>query len=811
MKRFLVMVALLFATLTVTTAQTKMTASKVRITRLPNAKALGTDEKGNVIDGGGAVDELSEGLGQAQADIGAVRQGLTAAQNALEAKLDKGVFDAKTAEIAEDLAGVLAKTTANKTSIDALNEALIATKQKLAGLAIADVGGLGTELTRLENLITTFQETDPIFSAWDKDYADLTNKPTIPDVSGKVDKVAGKDLSTNDYTDGEKAKLANTANKVYDLETVVQAVSNKPESDPIFSAWDKDYADLMNKPTIPDVSGKVDKVAGKGLSTNDYTDGEKAKLTNTANKVRDLETAVQSVSGKAETDPTVPTYVKSITQADITRWNTDNTGITNETDPKFTAWVSSGATKADVDSKIAAFAENTKVTHTQYLLNVINDAVDLRGREKDRSAFAVINSNGTGYIHLDFKLTKTVNWDDYLFELPEGCPNFKYFMEKQTFDGGGVWADKKVSGRRIGSNDLRWLTRYVVDVWGFFDVPKEGTSTDVTDEGGAGDNIKVLADAKTKALADLVAAAQAKKEAIVAMENVSAEEKNKAKGLVDIELDKAKKTVNTATSSDAVATATTTGITAINGVTPSKEVAFERNPKGCQPYHKYFPKDIAELKTLIKKLIKERGNNADLNDICTSEIETMYTLFNEFTEFNGDISKWDVSNVKTMGYMFSYCQFSGDISKWDVSGVVSMGSMFRSAKFNGDISKWDVSSVQDMAYLFSASSFEGDISEWNVSNVTNMNNMFSGTIFNGDISKWDVSNVQDMSGIFNTSSFNGDISKWNVSKVNSLHGAFKNSEFSGDISKWEVGNACDVRWIFDNSPLSYNPPAWYRP
>ena len=67
--------------------------------------------------------------------------------------------------------------------------------------------------------------------------------------------------------------------------------------------------------------------------------------------------------------------------------------------------------------------------------------------------------------------------------------------------------------------------------------------------------------------------------------------------------------------------------------------------------HNYHPKTRDELKELIKKLIKERGNKADLNDIDTSEIKDMEELFFR-SKFNGDISKWDVSNVKNMDSMF---------------------------------------------------------------------------------------------------------------------------------------------------------------
>ena len=40
------------------------------------------------------------------------------------------------------------------------------------------------------------------------------------------------------------------------------------------------YKDVAKKTDIPDVSTKVDKVAGKGLSTNDYTNEDKQKLQN---------------------------------------------------------------------------------------------------------------------------------------------------------------------------------------------------------------------------------------------------------------------------------------------------------------------------------------------------------------------------------------------------------------------------------------------------------------------------------------------------------------------------------------------------
>ena len=75
-----------------------------------------------------------------------------------------------------------------------------------------------------------------------------------------------------------------------------------------------------------------------------------------------------------------------------------------------------------------------------------------------------------------------------------------------------------------------------------------------------------------------------------------------------------------------------------------------------------------ELKKLVNKLIKERGNNCDLNDIDVSEVTYMRQVF-EGSSFNGDISKWNVSNVTDMSYMFYGSKFNQDISKWNLSNV----------------------------------------------------------------------------------------------------------------------------------------------
>ena len=133
--------------------------------------------------------------------------------------------------------------------------------------------------------------------------------------------------------------------------------------------------------------------------------------------------------------------------------------------------------------------------------------------------------------------------------------------------------------------------------------------------------------------------------------------------------------------------------------------------------YNYYPKTTDELIKFINKLIEERGDDADLNDIDTSAITDMSYVF-AYTSFNGDISKWNVSNVKNMKCMFYNSKFTGknsNISDWDVSKVENMHDMFRRSSFtdeNSDISKWNVSNVEIMKHMFKDSPLEKNPPKW---------------------------------------------------------------------------------------------------
>ena len=122
--------------------------------------------------------------------------------------------------------------------------------------------------------------------------------------------------------------------------------------------------------------------------------------------------------------------------------------------------------------------------------------------------------------------------------------------------------------------------------------------------------------------------------------------------------------------------------------------------KDFDPKYKYFPKSRLQLKRIVIQLLKERGKDADLNDIDTSKVERMFSLFNNLDPHNIDISEWDVSNVKDMRAMFYGCKnFNCDISKWDVSKVQDMYVMFLDCeKFDCDLEDWKVNVPRNMQY-----------------------------------------------------------------------------------------------------------------
>jgi len=139
-------------------------------------------------------------------------------------------------------------------------------------------------LDKANSALQPYTESDPTVPAWAKN-------PTKPTYA--VNEIAGALAYTRqELTEEQKAQVR----------------SNIGAGASSFSG---DYNDLINKPFIPSVDGlvtreyvdeelsyKVDKVSGKGLSTNDFTNAYKKKI----------DSALQSYT---ESDPTVPSWAKA--------------------------------------------------------------------------------------------------------------------------------------------------------------------------------------------------------------------------------------------------------------------------------------------------------------------------------------------------------------------------------------------------------------------------------------------------------------------------------------------------------------------
>ncbi len=137
-----------------------------------------------------------------------------------------------------------------------------------------DVGALAAAVTAVENQLD--QKVDRVEGKQlsTNDYTDA-DRQQVALIGEKVDKVSGKGLSTCDYTQLEKEKLAALENyEDGELRALLNQKVDRAEGKQLST---NDYTDA-DRQQVALIAGKVDKVAGRGLSECDYTAAEKAKL-----------------------------------------------------------------------------------------------------------------------------------------------------------------------------------------------------------------------------------------------------------------------------------------------------------------------------------------------------------------------------------------------------------------------------------------------------------------------------------------------------------------------------------------------------
>ena len=255
--------------------------------------------------------------------------------------------------------------------------------------------------------------------------------------NSKVDKVTGKGLSTNDLTDTLKSNY----DAAYTHSQQAHAPSNAEKN--IIVGIQKNGADLTvnsstrkvniivptktseltndsNFATTTALDAKVDKVTGKGLSTNDYTTAEKDKLAsieNGANKTV-VDTDLNSTSTNPVENKAIYAQFNSIS-AEVKQVKDDfnnNIEVVNEDIQTLTQKVNATITAEDVKLQIQSELNNgvTKVeTTTGFTFNDEGLTVSKSGSEmttqitedgmtvyRDNTAVLIANNVGVDAVNL---------------------------------------------------------------------------------------------------------------------------------------------------------------------------------------------------------------------------------------------------------------------------------------------------------------------------------------------------------------------------------------------------------------------------
>jgi len=216
-----------------------------------------------------------------------------------------------------------------------------------------------------------------------------------------------------------------------------------------------------------------------------------------------------------------------------------------------------------------------------------------------------------------------------------------------------------------------------------------------------------------------------------------------------------------------------------------------------------------------------------------SNVRSMQYMFYA-SRFNGSLANWDFTNVDAMfrlGYFNesvenwkfprNFYRFQGvlggtfnhpSINTWDVSNLTSLDRIFQGcSSFNQPLTNWNVSNVQSMSEMFYyCRSFNQDLSSWNVSNVRNMTRMFYYCdSFNQPLNSWDVSNVGDMTSMFyRCSALNQSLSNWNTINVYSMQGTFQGSNVNQPLNTWNVSNVRNMGEMFNGSTFNGSLANW---
>ena len=186
----------------------------------------------------------------------------------------------------------------------------------------------------------------------------VQNKIIYVALSNKVDKVSGKDLSTNDFTDALLSKLEGIADGA--TKVIVDSSLSSTSANPV-----------QNKAVYAALGNKVDKVDGKELSSNDFTDALLTKLNGIADGAN--KTTVDSTLSSTSTNPVQNKVVNTALGNKVDKVDGKELSSNDFTDALLTKLngIATGATKVTVDTALSSTSANPVQNKAVY--NAIND------------------------------------------------------------------------------------------------------------------------------------------------------------------------------------------------------------------------------------------------------------------------------------------------------------------------------------------------------------------------------------------------------------------------------------------------------
>lgn len=98
--------------------------------------------------------------------------------------------------------------------------------------------------------------------------------------------------------------------------------------------------------------------------------------------------------------------------------------------------------------------------------------------------------------------------------------------------------------------------------------------------------------------------------------------------------------------------------------------------------------------------------------------------------FNGDLSNWSLTNVKSAARMFEESKFTNkSIENWDVRRIQNMNGMFKNIKGipQFDLSRWETFSVTEMKEMFMNSKVSFNLYHWHITGEVPLDDMLTGT------------------------------------------------------------------------------------